>query len=85
MYKISVEINPINKKGARQPKEVMWFAKNKLSGTPATVDTEKAAMTVPKALPLRSNGIESATMVCTKDPKIPPNAPANALAINSVS
>ena len=84
MNRISTEIKPININGARHPKKLMWFAKNKLSGTPATVDTENAAMTVPKALPLLSNGIESATIVCTKDPKIPPKAPAQALAMNSM-
>ena len=71
--------------GARQPNAVIWSARNKLKGTPATVETEKAAITVPKALPLRSNGMESATIVCTRDPKMPPNAPAKALAINRVS
>jgi len=41
-----------------------------------------SSITVPNALPLRSNGMESEMMVCTNEPKIPPKAPAKALAIN---
>lgn len=58
-----LDIKAIKMNGARHPKDGMLLARNKLKGTPATVDTENADITVPKALPLRSNGIESAMMV----------------------
>ncbi len=72
----------IRKNGARQPN---WVARNSDSGTPATVDTENAAMMVPLARPRRSNGIRSPTMVCTIEPSTPPKAPAMARAASSVA
>ena len=54
------------------------------SGTPATVDTENEVITMPIARPRRSNGITSATMVCDRADKTPPNAPAKTRATMSV-
>ena len=51
-------------------------AKNRPSGTPATVDTEKEVITTLMARPRRSKGITSATMVWDRADKTPPNKPA---------
>ena len=50
-------------------------AMNKLVGTPTTVAREKADKITDMARPRRSNGINSATMVCTRAESTPPNTP----------
>jgi len=51
-------------------------ARNRPSGTPATVETENEVITTPMATPRRSKGTTSATTVWDSADSSPPNTPA---------
>ena len=67
----------MTKKGARQEN---CAARKTPTGTPATEATEKAVITMPIALALRSKGTKSLTADNTKAPNNPPKAPVMARA-----
>jgi len=69
----------IKTKGRGQPQR---FARKSPKGTPNRADTEKAAMTIPVALPCLSEGKASPMMVWTMAVKSPPKIPAKILAKN---